>query len=428
MTEKDLKLYIHTIIGFFALSVGYPYGGTMFILVMIPYLLYMVFKMNAIYLPALILHCASETSANHIVFIAIIVLSIWKYRQLLSLKLGVLFWILIGLIPIFVWLVWQRISKVGDYPPVGFTYISYYLSFFAFFYGVLIGNTFTKKILMVIYSILFIVFILYITGTLGFTRIVVAFTYLYIASIPLIFHIGKKNYLLLGIALFAFTSLFIGVEESTFTTLFVSLFSLLLVFLYFKQKRKLILRLTGIIPFIIIFVLYVYGINNYMGVVPDSVPEGIDIFSWTNLTNRFSFKFFGDRAPFWAGGFTQIITYQNLFPIPDQPDILAVFQSGQEAEITFGAHTTFIELVRKYGIIAGALLGFCLIYMTVISRKVFLIKNLNNYLVPFFAMAFACTIILSLTGQYEMMPGYALMTFGIMGIAYSFSRNNLKSN
>ena len=115
--------------------------------------------------------------------------------------------------------------------------------------------------------------------------------------------------------------------------------------------------------------------------------EAIDLFSWTNLTNRLSFKFFGDRAPFWAGGIQQIVSSANLLPLADPPDILALFQSGRETEITFGAHTTFIELVRKYGIIAGVSLGSCLIYITVISRKVFLIKNLNNYFVPFFSMA-----------------------------------------
>ena len=97
--------------------------------------------------------------------------------------------------------------------------------------------------------------------------------------------------------------------------------------------------------------------------------------------------------------------------------------SGEEEEITFGAHTTFIELIRKFGIIAGSLLGYCLIYMVVISRRVFQIKNLDIYIVPFFSMALICTIILSLVGQYEMLPGYALLSLGVLGIAYYTSLN-----
>ena len=85
---------------------------------------------------------------------------------------------------------------------------------------------------MAIYTLLFIVFILYITNVLGFTRIIVAFSYLYIASIPMLFRLKKKNYFILGVSFFSFLSLFIGAEDSTFTRLFVSLFSLLLVFIF----------------------------------------------------------------------------------------------------------------------------------------------------------------------------------------------------
>lgn len=420
MTQpKNILLYSHTLIALLALVIGYPKGGALFILAMIPYLMYMVLKCNALFLPALILHCASETSAVTVVYISFILLSFWKYKELFSLKLNIIFWAITGLMPIFIWLVWQRISYVGEYPPSAFSYIGYYLSFFAFFYGTLIAKTFTKQILTVIYAILLIVYILFITEAIGFTRIIVAFTYLYIASFALFLVPRHRNLLFLGITVFAITSLLADSEDSTFTTLFVCLFSFLLTYFYLKNKTSYIHWATGYIPFIIIFVIYAYGIVNYMGVTIKDVPTGIDISNWNNFSNRLSWKLYADRAPFWAGGFNQILEYKHLFPIPDMPNIEALSRTGRISEITFGSHTTFIELIRKYGIIAGGVLGMCLIYIVIISRKVLGLVKLDSYIVPFFSMAIACTIVLSLTGQYEIMPGYALFSLGVLGIAYS---------
>ena len=92
---KNNQLKLHTLFGLLALTIGYPEGGTFFIFVMMPYLVFMVFKNNAVFLPGLILHCSSETSATTIIFLSFIVLSISKYKDLVRLKLARLFWILI---------------------------------------------------------------------------------------------------------------------------------------------------------------------------------------------------------------------------------------------------------------------------------------------------------------------------------------------
>jgi hypothetical protein len=268
---------------------------------------------------------------------------------------------------------------------------------------------------------LFVLFVLYVINVLNFTRIVVAFTFLFIAALPLIFNFRNRNHLLKIVSIFSLGSLLIGSEESTFTVLFVSFLGFTITYLYLKNKTGVILKMTGIIPFVLILALYGYGISNYMNSVIVDVPEGIDLTSWSSLSDRLSYKFFADRAPFWAGGFQQIALYQPVFPIADMPNINATFQSGMELEITFGSHTTFIELIRKFGIIPGGLLSYCLIYIVIISRKVFKIKNLDKYIVPFFSMAFICTIVLSLTGQFQIMPGYSLLSIGVLGIAYYYS-------
>lgn len=415
--NRKMKIYLHTLIALLALTIGYPYGGMPFIVLMIPYLIYMIMKRDSVFLPALILHAASETSASTVIFITFIVLSIINYRKLINQKLGVLFWLLIGLLPIFAWLVIFRISRMGEYLPLSFAYIGYYLSFFAFFYGVLIANTFNKQIVMTVMLSIFLVFLFYVSGVIGFTRIIVSFSFFFIGALSMMFNLKKINYLLLMLSIFAFYSLFSNPDESTLTMMFVSLFTFSISMLYFRNKNKAILSATGFIPFILIFILYWYGINNYLKVDLISAPEITGGFN--NLSERLSFKFFADRAPYWTGGFTQIIGYKHLLPIPDIPDIIATTIDQREIEITFGSHTTFIELIRKFGIIAGGGLSFTLIYIVVISRKVFTIKNIEAYTVIFFSMAFATTITLCLTGQYQIMPGYALLSLGVLGICYN---------
>jgi len=135
-----MKQYIHILIGFFGLIYGYPYLGTIFILIMAPYLVYMVIKCDAVYLPALILHCASETSAFSIVFLSFIFLSIIRYKELASFNLKYLFWILIGLLPVFIWYVINNLIEQEMYLPLAIAQTGYYISFFAFFYGVLISK------------------------------------------------------------------------------------------------------------------------------------------------------------------------------------------------------------------------------------------------------------------------------------------------
>lgn len=422
-TEHLVRVYIHTIIGLLALIFGYPIGGDLFILAMAPYLVYMVLKCDAKYLPALILHCASETSAFSVVFLSFVVLSILKHKELFRLGLKGLFWVLTGLLPVFVWLVNEYIFTHNMNPPLAVAQTGYFLSFFAFFYGVLISKTFSRNIIFAIYVALLVVYVLYLTNAIVFTRIVVGFPFLFSASLALFFYLKSRSLILLLLSLYAFFSVITISEETTLTTLFVSVTSFLLAVLYFNGRTNLVQRATGIFPFLIIFALYFYGINSYLNVQRVFMPEQTSITNLSDLRTWVHWKFFQDRAPFWAGGFYQILDYKHLFPIPEMPDIIAVLQNRVEREITFGSHTTFIELIRKYGILAGALLGFSLVYIVIISRKVLSLPKLNPLLVPLFSMAIVTTIVLSLTGQFQILPGYALLSIGVLGIGFGTFAN-----
>lgn len=418
------KIIIHSIIGLLALILGYPYGGSLFIIVMLPYLVYMVLKCDARFMPALILHCASGTSASYIVFLIFIILSIVKYKVLINIGLKPLFWILMLLLPIFVWLTLVHIYTYNFYPPIAISYIGYYISYFAFFYGILIHKTFSKYVVYAIYTILFIVFVLYNIGALDFIRIVVGFTFLFSSAIALLLARKSQNIILFALSSIALFSVINVSEETTLTTIFISFASLSIAYLYFNKKIDIIQKSTGILPFILIIGLLVYGINNYFTITTNNLFYK-SITNFSSLRTWVTFKFFEDRAPFWAGGIQQINESMHFFPIPNMPDFYATLPKRKEIEIRFGAHSTFIELIRKYGIISGALLNFSLIYIVIKSRKVFLVMDLYPLLVPLFSIAIVTTIVLTFTGTYQLLPEYALLSLGLLGIAYSIYINKI---
>ena len=268
------------------------------------------------------------------------------------------------------------------------------------------------------------VYLLYTTGLIKITRIVVGYTFLYSAYLALFVNFKSKNPVILALSFFALFSVLIVTETSTLNSIFISLLSFLVAHLYFKGKHNLLLKFTGIIPFLLIIVIIIFGIYKYADYQLIHYPNKT-ISSWSGFSSWVKYKFFFDRAPYWAGGYNQIMEYKHLLPISDIPDILTRLPGGNKIEVTFGSHTSVIELIRKYGIIAGVILNVCLIFIVVKSRKILTINNLYKDYIPLFSTAIVSTILLTLAGQYHLMPGYSLMTLGIMGIGYSHYYCNL---
>jgi hypothetical protein len=410
-----MKLYFSIIFALFSLFIGYDYGGSIFMLFISPYLAYMVFKCKAIYYPALVLHCASGTSVTIFTFVCILILSITRYRVVLKLKLKYLFVALLSILPIFIYLVWMNIAQLKMYIPLAFSDIGYYLSFFSFFFGVLISSSFSEKILRALSISLIFIFCLNWFNLTEFVRITLAFTFFFSAYFAIYFSFKSTEKIFLPISILGILSALFLNEESTLTNIFVSLGSFLLTFLYFKNKKSIILSLTGVAPFLIILFLYFIGINYYLSETEVQIPE---LKGFTNLSQWITYKFYADRAPFWAGGISQILIYVPFWPIPGIPDIDVISLDGNLINVPFGSHTTLIELVRKFGIVAGLILNISLIFIVLLSRKIFLLNKLPYFFIPFFSMAIVTTIILTLTGSFQIMPEYALLSLGVLGIAY----------
>ena len=89
MDRKDnISVILQTLFAVIGTLVGYPLLGNIFIVLAAPFVVYMIFKRNALYLPAIILHCTSETSIIFLVCFSVIIFSILNYKKISTNKHG----------------------------------------------------------------------------------------------------------------------------------------------------------------------------------------------------------------------------------------------------------------------------------------------------------------------------------------------------
>lgn len=411
------------ILSFFAVLVGYPYGGQMFILLMAPFVLFMVLKNDANYLPALIIHCASKTSISFFVLFAIILNSCINYKKSTAQngKLKILFWILLAVLPLFVVLVYQRMMIDGDPLFVAISYGCYYLSFWAFFYGITVSSTFDE---VSVRNLLVCLILLFVCSRLS------ASVSFYSSSF-IVFILCSLSFLLIlntrhifgGVVLFCVSVFVFLANGMTFTELGTLLMTMLFTLLCSKHKLKTVRFISGGWVFVIFVLLIFFGAYNYMSYSVNDVIGQISIEDMGTIGDKFKYKFLSDRAPFWMAAIEQLITIKPWLPMHDIPGLMAMSINGNNLDASsFGAHNSFLQCLRIFGFIMGTVLIYCYIKMTCLARNVF--NNIGRNYLPLFSASIASTLILCLTGTASMLPEYCLLTFGIMGIAYEKSLYN----
>lgn len=420
------KEIVHTLIAFLAFEVGYPLIGTAFIVCMLPYVIYLCIQKDGKYLPALVLHAASGTS----IMIAIAVTSVYmgfKNYNVLPETVKRTFVLMCTLMPIFLYLMYQRVIYDGDNISLSFMYTNFYWGVFVFFYGVLISNRFSDENAKSTFMVLMIAYILRLIG-FEYGRILGVTIFLSIGLLFLNFYKQIALSRRLTIVSLGIVCVYIySMDESTFTVLGTIVFMCAIIRMYMHGNTKGILKITGIIPFLLIFALYIWGITQYLDMnnALAGREETLNIMDPVALWHRLQFKIFEDRAPFWAGAFSQVMEYKPILPIHDMPVITACMIDGRDVEADFGAHTTFIAILRNYGIIAGVILGYCIIKITIMSRNVFRLPNMRPYFLLIYSIAFSYGIIGYLTGTYPVMMDCSLMTMTVMGIAYGKYTNGV---
>lgn len=415
------EMVFQTLLSIVAVLYGYPNMGMAFILLMAPFVVYMVIKKDASFLPALMIHCSSLTSIMYAVFFSMIIVCFFNTKQITNNKqLKSIFLLLILIMPIYIVLTIQK-SRYDSFTWQGcLAYTSYYFAFWSFLYCYLIHRSFSIRVLK---TLLLSILVLFLA-----TRFspIVQWTYLsnsiaYFLLLYGMFFVLQKKHRIVGILMLVFSiPSFLFSDDGTFTFLLTVLYAMVMVLLWNKKKQNAS-KIAGIYPYIIVLFLMVYGISNYKSISIGTYSDTMDFSSWSGFINRAKFKLFDDRAPFWAAGWEQLLVFKPVLPIHDIPDITAEKINGQEIEVSFGAHNTPLQLLRIFGFIMGGVLIYCYVKMSMLTAAFLNNYEIQKWHIPLFSFALASTTVFFLTGTGAMLPDRALLLLGIMGIAYGKS-------
>ena len=429
MSKKDkYSMILQTLFALFGILIGYPQLGNIFIILSVPFVLFMIIKKSAIFLPALILHCISETSIIFLVLFSIIIITIINYKKISqNNNMLILFWLLLLTLPIFISLTSQKMSYDGLRWQQALVYTGYYLSFWSFIYGYLISDTFNWKVAKsLIYTIILLLVISMIFPSVRTSRIYSMVLYMGIPYGLYILHSTTKKVLGIGVIIISSLMLF-GDRFLTFTELLTIFISIIVYLLWHRKIRKTAKKIISLPAYIVIAVIMVTSINNYNNNNIDftEYSDYKESKTFDNIYNRALYKLYDDRAVFWSGAWEQIKYFRPIMPMHDIPDLIVYRNNGNELDASsFGAHNTPLQLIRIFGILMGGILIICYIYMTILSSKILLSLNFDKRLLPLFITIISYVIVIFLTGTAAMLPQFGLFYFGIMGIFYNKSLAN----
>lgn len=421
----DKAAWGHLLFGFIALYAGYPFGGGIFRYAMIPYVMYLVLRCDARYLPALVLHCCSETMILPVIYVTMAALSCLRFRQIRQVGAHWIVATLLLLLPIFAYTVVQRYLLTGDLN-ASLISVVYYLSFFCIGYGTLVVGGLSRRVLDACIFVVATVTLLTYAGL--YVRIsmvggALCLTY----TLYTLFGRERIGWLWLVCAATAITTLFMA-DETTFTIMGTCLFSLVLMFLYRRGCFRLLKAATGLLPFIAIFLLMHFAVNNYQRVSVDNDALGpyTDFSNLTGLSSRAQFKLYGDRAPYWAGAWEDIRDADTAFPPLVVDDVTATLMDGNEVDVTFGGHNTYLELLRLFGWCCGGILILLFIRVVIVGRRALTVRNLPYQLVVLLCSVFAFDLIISLSGT-AFMGSASIIALTLVGCAWGIQHAIFKT-
>jgi len=416
--DYSIIYIIQIFISIISYMFGYPLLGSIYIITMAPLCMYLVLKKDAGYIPALAIHCMSQTSISFLILLSIVMICILNAKEILgNKKLRLFFLILTSTLPLFFLLTYQRMTHEHETWQVAFSYSVYYLSFWCFLYGYIMRNTYKPSFSRIILFSLIVCFILCNIFKLsepsrGFSVVIF---YGMICGFYMLFSSSK----MMGVLVIGFSSMFFFTENMTFTQLITGLLGCVIIYFWLKKMRFL-RALTGLFPYLIISALMVFVISTYDNTFTGAHSDSMDFSSWNGFWSRAQFKLFDDRAVFWKAAWLQIVELHPLLPMHDMPLIIPVSNFSEiRTEVYFGAHNTPLQLLRIFGIIMGSGLIFCYIKGTILGSSYLLIDN-NSDIVGLLLIVtiISYSIVLFLTGTAAMLPVHSLFFFPLMGVFY----------
>lgn len=285
-----------------------------------------------------------------------------------------------------------------------------------YFYGFILEKNYkysSENILKIFFPF---ITILLVFMNLNFYWSHLGFLILAISSSFSIYFLFQKQSKIIGLLLLSLSIAF--AIKSTLTLILICLFSLLTSFLINSKKgffKDIILRFgfKNVIPLVLIFTFGIIYIGYYFN-ISEIALVGVT----GELDQRFLFKTFIDRLPFWVAAYEQILEGPYIFTPSGRPFYIDMVYYGKNYEWTVGAHNVILETIRNTGFIVG---GYILIvFFTAVKNNLKLIFNSNDKILKTLSSCLVVTAVVGGTvGDFpaDMIAGFFL--WSILGFTYS---------
>lgn len=423
---------LHILIAILLLPV-YQTFGEGFKYIVAPYILYLIWQCNPLFLPALFIHFSPGSTISILILITIFILTIINIPLFLKMKLGAALLLAFLPFPILFYQTLERIfilklNFVDIVKP-----LSFYLGIFPFFYGILVFPKLNETIWKMLIGVLFILpFLKFVPGVDGNIRG-------YWFSFPLFFT-------LLGATLFygrSFkfssaiiwtSSLFLAITVAfevfglKFTLIFSGFLALISLTLSVRDSTfwlSLLTRPRTIIISVLLVAGIIAGVNKYGNVKSMSKveQESLSYLDWDDFWMLLQYKTFDDRAVIWEGGWEMLNNKDMLWPPHSPPSYSYYNASGSKIKnVEFGIHNIGLELMRNYGIIIGIIITLTYAFMLIIGPgKLLFVHSRYRYAIVFSATCIGAGWVGGLVGQHVLMPTFSLILMGFCGISFAYT-------
>lgn len=438
MKSDRFTILLHIAIAIMLLP-AYQTLGEAFKYAVSPYILYLVWKREPAFLPALVIHFSPGSTISYLILLTTFILTITNLNTFRKMRLKWLMLLTFLPLPIFLYQTFVRVfdmnlGLIDTIRPLGF-----YLGIFPFFYGILLFPKFNETIWKAL------IFVLFILPFLKFMPGIDMNIRAYWFSFPLFFtlcgsilfyqELFKFKATIIGAAIcFLVITAGLGILGLKFTLIFsgfVALASLILsirkstFFLSFFARSKVIILATLLVAGIIA------GINKY-GNVGSIDTQNLSYFNWDDFWLLLQYKAFDDRAVIWAGGWELVKGKDMLWP-PYSPPSYSFYNARGSiiSDVEFGIHNIGLELMRNYGLVVGAIITLAYAMMLIKGPGKLLLNKQSNgykYLILFSATCLGTGLVGGLVGQYVLMPTFSLILMSISGVLFAYTiSNNLKN-
>lgn len=435
------SFFLHLIIAILCIPIYKSGLGTLFGLMIAPYIFFLVFSARNEYLLPLIAHTFWGSQQRYLMLFACLLYAFFRVDRLIVRKVLGLFVAYLLILPFFIWYTIKRYQLFGGGIGMGGTFngLGYYLAFSPFFWAVAANVKITRETLIWSVYVGFGLLSVLVFGKSFCRACTWVLVFLPVLSYWLI-GIARSNrgrgsaIVKLAVAGFVGSVLFLicfigfGPISITFTQLGAVAIAIMYLFLA-KKGPKIIRFVSPLLMFGFSCYMVFFAINNMQknrGAYNTSglSYEEVKIRDIDSFEEKMMRKMFNDRAPLWTAAWDAVCQQFEKNPIwVDIVPIYGTLAGGEhgerQVEITLMAHNIMLLLLQEYGLWGGA--GLYLIYILLFAKKevrLAMAMDRKSYYTPIAAACLGHAIMGGWAGQYIMNVEFSFLLYSMWGCVY----------